>query len=121
MYDMGETNFIFIGMPGIEKTLSWYPQLYSRVGFVHQFKNMSNQELKFIFEKHLRKLHCGFKEDDYSDQEVISAVLRITNGNFRLVDRIIKQSIRIMKVNCMTTITKEIIEAARSCLLIGQK
>jgi DNA transposition AAA+ family ATPase len=120
MYDTGDTNFIFIGMPGIEKTIAWYPQLYSRVGFIHQFKNMGKQELKFIFEKHLNKLNYSFKEDDYTDQEVIAAVLRITHGNFRLVDRIIKQAIRIMKVNCVTTLTKEIIEAARSCLLIGQ-
>jgi len=45
----------------------------------------------------------------------------MTDGNFRLVDRIIKQSLRIMKVNCMTIVTKGIVEAARSCLLIGQK
>jgi DNA transposition AAA+ family ATPase len=121
MYDAGQANFIFIGMPGIEKTMSRFPQLYSRIGFVHQFKNMGNQELKFILENHLGKLNYNFKDDDYNDQEVISTVLRITNGNFRLVDRVIKQAIRIMKVNCMTTITKEIIEAARSCLLIGEK
>lgn len=121
VYDSGKANFIFIGMPGIEKTMSRFPQLYSRIGFVHQFKNMGNQELKFILEKHLSKLNYSCKDDDYNDQEVISTVLRITNGNFRLVDRVIKQAIRIMKVNCMTTITKEIIEAARSCLLIGEK
>ena len=121
IYDSGEANFIFIGMPGIEKTMSRFPQLYSRIGFVHQFKNMGNQELKFILEKHLGKLSYTFKDDDYNDQEVISTILRITNGNFRLVDRVIKQATRIMKVNCMTTITKEIIEAARSCLVIGEK
>lgn len=121
VYDSGKTNFIFIGMPGIEKTMSRFPQLYSRIGFVHIFKNMGNQELKFILENHLSKLNYSCKDDDYTDQEVISTVLRITNGNFRLVDRVIKQAIRIMKVNCMTTITKEIVEAARSCLLIGEK
>lgn len=121
MYDNGDTNFIFIGMPGIEKTFSWHPQLYSRIGFVHQFKNMGNNELKFILERHLRKLNYEIKDDDYTDKEVIAAILRITDGNFRLVDRIIKQSIRIMKVNYMTTLTKEIVEAARSCLLIGTK
>jgi hypothetical protein len=121
IYDSGQANFIFIGMPGIEKTMSRFPQLYSRIGFVHQFKNMGNQELKFILENHLGKLNFNLKDDDYNDQEVISTVLRITNGNFRLVDRVIKQARRIMKVNCMTTITKEIIEAARSCLLIGEK
>jgi len=54
-------------------------------------------------------------------QEAISAIIRCTNGNFRLINRLIKQSIRIMKVNSMITLTGEIIEAARSCLLIGEK
>lgn len=121
IYDQGETNFIFIGMPGIEKTLSWFPQLYSRIGFVHKFENMGSPELKFVLNKHLHKINGGLKEEDFTDQEVIASILRMTNGNFRLVDRVIKQSLRIMKVNCMTTITKEIVEAARSCLLIGQR
>lgn len=118
IYDSDKANFIFIGMPSIEKIMARFPQLHSRIGFVHQFKNMGNQELKFILENHLSKLNYNCKDDDYNDQEVISTILRITNGNFRLVDRVIKQSMRIMKVNYMTTITKEIVEAARSCLLI---
>ena len=121
IYDAGETSFIFIGMPGIEKTLAWYPQLYSRIGFVHKFDNMDNNELKFILNKHLLKLGDGLRDDDFADQEVVAYILRMTGGNFRLVDRLIKQSLRIMKVNSMETITKEIVEAARSCLLIGSR
>jgi DNA transposition AAA+ family ATPase len=121
IYDEGDTNFILIGMPGIEKTLAWYPQLYSRIGFVHKFENMKESELKFILNRHLHKINGGLKDDDYTDEEVTASILRITGGNFRLVDRLIKQSLRIMKVNCMTTMSKEIIEAARSCMLIGQR
>jgi hypothetical protein len=50
----------------------------------------------------------------------MAAIVMSTGGNFRLINRLIKQSLRIMKVNCMTTITKEIVDAARSCLLIGE-
>ncbi len=120
-YDAGKANFIFIGMPGIERILARFPQLYSRIGFVHQFKNLSASEVQFILRQHLKKLDVNLKENDFTDQEVVSAIIRMTNGNFRLINRVIKQSMRIMKVNSMLTMTKEIVEAARSCLLIGEK
>lgn len=121
IYDGGKTTFIFIGMPGIAKTLERYPQLYSRVGFVHQFKNLGKMEVEFILNKHLAKLGIEIDENDFTDQEVVSAIIRITNGNFRLINRVLKQSFRIMKVNRITILTKEIVDAARNCLLIGEK
>lgn len=121
VYDAGKTNFIFIGMPVIERILERYPQLYSRIGFVHQFKNLDKEEVLFILQKHLGKLNTEISENDFCSHEVIASIIRITNGNFRLINRLIKQSLRIMRVNSMTTITKEIIDAARTCLLIGEK
>lgn len=40
MYDKEKSTFIFIGMPGIERILERFPQLYSRIGFVHKFKSL---------------------------------------------------------------------------------
>ncbi|PXA55031.1 ATP-binding protein, partial [Staphylococcus pseudintermedius] len=39
IYDEHNLAMIFIGMPGIEKKLSRYTQLYSRIGFEHEFDN----------------------------------------------------------------------------------
>src|SRR5699024_6286435 len=37
-HDRTSMSLILIGMPGIEKQFSRYPQLYSRVGFAHEYR-----------------------------------------------------------------------------------
>ncbi len=41
---------IFIGVPGIEKRLACYPQLYSRIGFAHEFQKLSKDKMYPILE-----------------------------------------------------------------------
>lgn len=110
---------ILIGMPGIEKRLIRFPQLYSRIGFVHSFKPLNESEVKFILQSQLQNLNIDLNPDDFSDQEAIGAITRITQGNFRLINRLLKQSLRVMQVNQLSSITKEVVEAARECLVIG--
>ncbi len=55
-YDRGDHGLLFIGMPGIEKTFSRYPQLYSRVGFAHHYWPLTGEELTFILTRHWHNL-----------------------------------------------------------------
>jgi DNA transposition AAA+ family ATPase len=119
MYDENDWAIILIGMPGIEKRLARYPQLYSRVGFAHEYRPIGQEEMLFIFEHHWNKLGLELDRKNFADNEAIASIARITNGNFRLIHRLFSQIKRIMKVNELTAITKEVVEAARDCLVIG--
>ena len=115
-----EIDLIIIGMPGIEKRLSRYPQLYSRIGFSHQFDKLTNDELKHILEYKWQELSLPVSYEDFEDYEAINTVIKITNGNFRLVQRLFSQIVRIMEINELNKITVDVIETAREGLLIGE-
>jgi DNA transposition AAA+ family ATPase len=119
-FDRRRIGLILIGMPGLEKRLARYPQLYSRIGFAHQYRPLSADELRFVLTHHWRTLGLELAAQDFTDTEAIATVARITNGNFRLVNRLFAQIKRVLEINNLTTITREVIETAREGLVIGQ-
>ncbi len=119
MYDRRGGGLVLIGMPGLEKRLARYPQLYSRVGFLHQFHTLSGEELQFILAHQWAGLGLALAPEDFTDAEAMAAVTRITRGNFRLVQRLFAQVDRILQINGLRTVSKEVVEAARENLVIG--
>jgi DNA transposition AAA+ family ATPase len=117
-FDRQHLGLLLISVPGIEKRLAAYPQLYSRIGFAHQYLPLTNDELTFVLTRHWRRLGLTLDLDDFTDTQAIAAVGRITRGNFRLIHRLFSQVERIMTINELRTITLEVIEAARSTLVI---
>lgn len=118
-HDRTNMGLVLIGMPGIEKQFSRYPQLYSRVGFAHEYRPLAEVELRFVLERRWHKLGHTLDPDDFTDAQALAAIARVTHGNFRLVDRLFTQMERIMKINELHTITDDVVEAARSTLVIG--
>ncbi|MEU8359766.1 AAA family ATPase [Nonomuraea sp. NPDC048882] len=113
-HDRTGIGLILIGMPGIEIRLS----RYSRVGFIHRYKPMSANEQAFVLGRSWPHLRLD-DINDYATIEAVTAITRITSGNFRLTVRLIGQIERIMKINDMFVVTKEIVDAARQNLVIG--
>jgi hypothetical protein len=75
--------------------------------------------MRWLLEQHLDDLGVPIRADDFTDQEAISAVIRITSGNFRILHRLLTQIERILKVNETKLVTKEVVEAARENLVLG--
>jgi DNA transposition AAA+ family ATPase len=119
LYDRHHMGVILIGMPGIEKRLSRYAQLYSRVGFVHHFKALSQEEIEFIVQSKWKELGLVLNAEDFTDHEALTTILQITGGNFRLLQRLLSQIVRVLDVNQMHTLTREVIMTARESLIIG--
>lgn len=121
IYDQNDIAIIFIGMPGIEKKLSRYPQLYSRIGFAHEFDRLSKDETHHLLAYKWEELGLSIKLEDFSDYEALASIIKITNGNFRLIQRLFTQIERILEINQLTSITTQVVEAARDSLVIGIK
>jgi DNA transposition AAA+ family ATPase len=106
-------------MPGLERRLIRYPQLYSRIGFAHEFRPLANRELLDIITEHWHELGLQLRSGTLDDPDAIAAVARITGGNFRLIQRLFVQINRIVAINNLTTVTHDVVETARASLIIA--
>ena len=118
-YDRHTMGVILIGMPGIEKRLARYPQLYSRIGFAHEYRPLTTEELTAVLSRRWHTDGLASGTDEFTESVAIATIARITGGNFRLVDRLLSQVKRILQINHLDTVTPEVVEAAREALLIG--
>jgi DNA transposition AAA+ family ATPase len=118
LYDRYDVAVVFLGLPGIEKRLARYPQLYSRVGFVHHFQPLSREEMHGVLQHKWQQLGLILDREG-ADAEAVATIIRITGGNFRLLQRLFGQMERVMQINQLRTVTKEVVESARELLVIG--
>jgi len=119
VFDEGGVGLVLIGMPGIEKRLARYPQLYSRVGFVHEFRPLPQADVRQLLQERWRPKDAMLPDGALADEEGIAAIIRVTGGNFRLLHRLLTQIARVLKINQLELATAEVVEAARENLVIG--
>ncbi len=110
---------ILIGIPGIERRILRYPQLYSRVGVLHEFKTLSRDEITFIIEYHLAQLGTEIKIDNFSDYETLNTIVRISKGNLRVLSRLFQQLECLIKINNITSINTDLANTAKEALVTG--
>jgi len=116
--DRGEFGLVLLGMPGLDKRLQRAPQLYSRIGFAQKIEPLSDDETRFFLDQ--RWSHrVSAHSDDFTDQEAVAAIIRITQGNMRLIERLMMQVEHVLVANQLQVVTKEVVETARDHLIIG--
>ena len=86
-------------MSGIEKRMSSYPKLFSRVGFAHHYRPLLGVELSFVLTRHWQRLGLQLDGADFTDAQAIASIARITGGNFRLLRRLFLQIERVLQVS----------------------
>jgi hypothetical protein len=119
IFDAGKAGMVLIGMPGIEKRIAGFPQFYSRIGFVHEFRTLEEKEITELLNQGwgpvgvtLPNEMLGARRDRQFD----------TNEWRELptTDPPLTQIERILKVNQLDRVSKEIVAATRDSLVIGQ-
>ena len=120
IFDESDLGLILIGMPGLEKRLPRYPQFYSRIGFVHEFRPLSQSEMRQLLLQRWMPPDLALLKVAKIDPDAIATIIRVTNGNFWLLHRLLTQIERILEINSRIVLTKGVVEAARETLVIGQ-
>jgi DNA transposition AAA+ family ATPase len=111
-------GMVLIGMPGIEKRVARFPQFYSRIGFVHEFRPLDASQVQELLEKQWTPAGVVLPNEQLVP-EVIASLIRMTGGNFRLLTRLLTQIERVLSVNDLHVVSTAVVEAARDSLVIG--
>lgn len=68
---------MLIGMPGIEKRIARFPQFYSRVGFVHEFRPLDAEQVQILLESRWAPTGVTLPEEQMLP-EVIASLIRMS-------------------------------------------
>lgn len=82
-------------------------------------KKMDKIEAEHILHYKWEELGLGLQLADFSNYEAMNLILKITNGNFRLIHRLFTQIERVMEINQLQEISVDVVETARDSLVIG--
>ena len=119
LYDHHGFGLVLIGMPGLEKRLKRYPQLYSRVGFAHHFRELNTQDLTTLLTGRDQANQPLLAHPPFADELTLGAVVRTCRGNMRLLTRLLSQIDRIVTINQLEKVTLEVVQKASMLLTLG--
>ena len=120
MHDQEGFGLVLVGMPGLEKALARYPQLYSRVGFVHRYAPLGAEETEAVVAEHAAAFGISLSPEAFADRGGMSALVRESRGNFRLLEKLLQQCERVLRINGLPRVDARVVETARKALTFGE-
>lgn len=60
IFDESRLALVLVGMPGLEKRAARYPQFFSRIGFVREFRTLAPDEVQHLLEENWATISNGF-------------------------------------------------------------
>jgi DNA transposition AAA+ family ATPase len=86
---------------------------------VHEFRPLSADGVRDLFRRQWVPTGVDLPQAGLQDDDVLAAIIRVTGGNFRLLHRLLTQVARLLEINALSRVTREVVEAARENLVIG--
>ena len=121
MHDRDGFGLILVGMPGLEKALGRYAQLYSRIGGVHRYAPLDDAETKDVVVNHAGRLGSALPPEAFADDNGVAALVRESRGNFRLLHKLLDQCERLVRINGLDAVSARVVDAARKTLTFGEE
>ena len=102
IFDQGGIGLVLVGMPGLEKRLARYPQLYSRIGFVHEFKPLSQADVRQLLRERWLPSGVSLPAQAWIDEEAIATLVRIARASSACCTACSPRSVASWKSTCWT-------------------
>ena len=114
IYDKTKVPVMLIGMTDIVRKLKSHKKFYSRIGMAYYFEPLSYEQLA----QHLSILHPLLADiDPATEKRLLAFIYQATRGEFRRINRLVKQAERVRKVNNHPVLSLSVFEAASKLLL----
>ena len=86
---------------------------------VHEFRPLDAAAIRQLFHQGWTPRGVQLPPQPW-EPEAVAAIIRMTGGNFRLLNRLLTQMERILEINALREVSKAVVEAARESFVIGQ-